>query len=134
MENKLYSVLFIDDDKCNNIFNTRIASKSKGLDNITSLTSAKEGLNYLQKARENKNLKPDLIFLDLNMPGMNGWEFIEEYEKIDVTFTCNIKIFLLTTSINPDDVERSKSIAVVSDFLNKPLTTDLLEKLIIKIG
>jgi two-component system, chemotaxis family, response regulator Rcp1 len=130
MENKFNCVLFIDDDKFNNIFNTRIADKHKSFNTIVSFTSGNEALNYLTKATLNNELKPDLIFLDINMPGMNGWEFIQEYKKIDASFIKDIKVFLLTTSSNPDDFEQSKLIDVVNDYFNKPLSLDLFEKII----
>ncbi len=132
MENKFNCVLFIDDDKFNNIFNKRIIEKYKSFNTTVAVTSGNEALNYLSKATENNLLKPDLIFLDINMPGMNGWEFIEEYQKIDSDFTKDIKVFMLTTSSNPDDYERSKSIKVVNDYFNKPLTLDLFKNIIIR--
>jgi two-component system, chemotaxis family, response regulator Rcp1 len=132
MKNEFKCVLFIDDDKLNNVFNMRIANKYKAFKDVLSFTGGKEALNYLIKAFQNIELKPDIIFLDLNMPGMNGWEFIQEYEKIDPNFTNDIKVFLLTTSSNPDDYQRSKTIPAINDYLSKPLTLDTLEKIIPK--
>ncbi len=131
MENKFNCILFIDDDKFNNILNKKLADKHKRFNKVISLTSGKDALSYLFKASQNQEVKPDLIFLDINMPAMNGWEFIEEYEKFDIAFTKDIKIFLLTTSSNPDDLRRSKTIGAVSDYFNKPLSIDKLNEIIV---
>jgi CheY-like chemotaxis protein len=132
MENKFNCILFIDDDKFNNILNKKLADKHKKFNKIISLTSGKDALSYLFKASQDSEVKPDLIFLDINMPAMNGWEFIEEFEKFDTAFTKDIKMFLLTTSSNPDDLRRSKTIATVNDYFNKPLTLDKLDEIIVR--
>ena len=132
MENRLKHVLFIDDDKFNNFINTRIATKHKAFDIIVSFTNGNEALQYLIEVSQNSYEKPDMIFLDLNMPGMNGWEFIQEFEKIDSNFIKDIHIFLLTSSINPDDIEKSKAIPLIKDYFSKPLSIELLQKIVTK--
>ena len=76
--------------------------------------------------------KIDLIFLDINMPKMNGWEFIEEFKKIDPIKRRKIVVVILSTSINPDDYNRAQDSAEISDFETKPLDADAIENIIYK--
>ncbi|MBQ0786272.1 MAG: response regulator [Oceanihabitans sp.] len=119
--------LLIDDDKVINFYNEKIVNRHNDFGQVTSVNSGQNALDYLKDASNGLIAKPDLIFLDINMPAMNGWEFIEEFNKIDSNFTSSIKVILLTTSNNPDDFKRSKTIKIVSDFINKPLTADILD-------
>jgi CheY-like chemotaxis protein len=72
---------------------------------------------------------PQIIFLDINMPVMNGWEFLEEYEKLPSTFKESIFVIMLTTSVNPMDFENAKDFESVHGYRRKPLTHAMLIKL-----
>ena len=72
---------------------------------------------------------PELILLDINMPAINGWEFIEEYEEIIEELNLNTTIVMLTTSINPDDKIKALSYDSVKKFENKPLTVEKLKEI-----
>ncbi len=124
------TILFIDDDKVTNFYNRKIVNKYKKVKNVISVDSGKSALEYLLNAETNASSIPDLIFLDINMPGMSGWEFIEEYKKIDPKITKNIKVILLTTSSNNEDYERSKQIEIIDGYINKPLSVNLLEEIV----
>ena len=123
-------VLLIDDDKVTNFYNKRVVSKLDNFEEVNAVTNGQMALDYLNDSKNGLCKKPDLIFLDINMPAMDGWEFIEEYKKLDTTFTSSIKIVMLTTSNNPDDYKRSLTIESVDDYINKPLSTDLLSNLV----
>ena len=75
-------------------------------------------------------MQPDLIFLDINMPGMNGWEFLEEYNRLNKKLHGQVIIIMLTTSDNPDDAERSKTWNFISDYITKPLTHEIMNNII----
>ncbi|MFC5044900.1 response regulator [Aquimarina hainanensis] len=128
MKELVNKVLLIDDDKATNFYNTRVVSKHHCYEQVSSVQSGKAALEYLTSLREDTSLlKPDLIFLDINMPAMNGWEFLKEYEKLETSLTENIIVILLSTSSNPEDVRESIIHHSVADFINKPLSLDLLD-------
>jgi CheY-like chemotaxis protein len=116
-------IVLIDDDKLNNLINARIITKFTDYA-VESFTSGKEGLKYLQAC--DANTFPDIIFLDINMPVMDGWEFLEEFQKMNEDLTQACSVFMLTSSIDINDIEKSKLYKSVRDFMSKPLTLDSL--------
>ncbi len=132
MEKSIPCVLLIDDDKATNFFNERVVTRHNSFDNINTVHSGKAALDYLAKVENQVAIKPNLIFLDINMPAMNGWEFLVEFAKLNKNTTEGIKVILLSTSSNPDDVNESIKNHSVDDFINKPLSLDLLDNVIEK--
>ncbi len=123
-------VLLIDDDKATNFFNERIVTKHESFDQVNTVQSGVAALEYLNAVENNTAIKPDLIFLDINMPAMNGWEFLIEFSKLNQKITQGIKVILLSTSSNPDDIRESAKNNSVHDFINKPLSPDLLDNVL----
>lgn len=130
MKKKLNSVLLIDDDRSTNFFNKIIIQKANCTDTIVVVESGEQGLEYLNTSIDQKFPQPDLIFLDINMPGMDGWEFMEHYEKLDDNKKGKIIIIMLTTSLNPDDKEKADQILDIRAFKNKPLSTAMVLEII----
>lgn len=137
MKPKLNGVMIIDDDEPTNFFNQMIVEKSGCTDHIVVAQSGQEALDYLANGTQadgvNHDLPlPSLIFLDINMPAMNGWEFLERYKKMSDEKKAKIVVVMLTTSLFPEDIIRARDIPEISGFENKPLTEEKLEKLLIK--
>ena len=122
--------MLVDDNPDDNFFHERIIKKSGAATVVITKESGMEALEYLKLQRYEKISHPELIFLDINMPGMNGWEFIEEYNKLDKDQQGEHVIVMLTTSKNPDDKTQSETHQIVTDFKSKPLTKEILEEII----
>ncbi|MEM1215398.1 MAG: response regulator [Bacteroidota bacterium] len=129
---KLKCILFIDDDEPTNYLNRRLATQLDCAEKIITIDQAEEALAYLKAMGQKEIPVPDLIFLDINMPQMNGWEFLDEYSDLDEDNKKSVIIIMLTTSLNPDDSERAKQYTEVNELKNKPLTLEMLREVVEK--
>jgi CheY-like chemotaxis protein len=121
--------MLVDDNADDNFFHEWEIKKAHADAVVIPQQTGIEALEYLKSNKDDKNLHPDLIFLDINMPGMNGWEFLDEYNKLDEKFKSRAVVIMLTTSENPDDMNKAKSMKIASDFKTKPLTGKMLEEI-----
>jgi CheY-like chemotaxis protein len=126
MKSKLNCILLIDDDETTNYVNTILINKAECAEEVKSVTSGHAALEYLRSiGNDGRHPQPDLIFLDINMPVMNGWEFIEEYHQLLPEQRGQVLVWMLSTSDNPADRERAEKLG--SDgFMAKPLTISKL--------
>jgi CheY-like chemotaxis protein len=129
MKNKVSCIMLIDDNPDDNFFHKRVILKNNAADTVLIMQSAEKALAYLRSPEEQQP-QPQIIFLDINMPGMNGWEFLEEYNKIE--HAHQVIIAMLTTSDNPDDKKRAQKVDRVSEFKSKPLSKEMLESILEK--
>ena len=107
------------------------------VEHIQVIQNAIEALDYLECANQSPPLnascpKPDLIFLDINMPAMDGWEFLHYYEAMPEEDKSSVIVIMLTTSFNPEDELKARKIPSISEFRNKPLTPELLRGILLK--
>lgn len=116
------NVLLIDDDRSINFLHRITLEDTKCVENVIVCDSGEEALFYLKDTP----VIPDVIFLDINMPGMNGWEFLKQYSLLDKQIIDNIILFVLSTSMNPTDQEKANKNEFVTCFLNKALTEELI--------
>ncbi len=137
MERKLDCVLLIDDDEPTNYLNVRIIRKADCANQIRALQTAKEALDSLnprEKGKDSPNpcSQPELIFLDINMPGLSGWDFLEAYQRLRIPQEEKAVIVMLTSSPNPDDRNKALSMEDVAEFESKPLTVKTVEGILEK--
>lgn len=134
MKQKLMCILFIDDDEPTNFLNKLLVEEMGCAHHVQVVTSGREALQYLTGtgafSNGNGHPRPDLIFLDINMPGMDGWEFLQHYQKLLPTQKANIVMVMLTTSLNPDDEKAAQENIEISGFENKPLQPEVIQKII----
>ncbi|MDR7370199.1 response regulator [Flavobacterium aquidurense] len=114
-------ILVIDDNPTDRYIAKRMAEKFLFAEEIILQESALEALHYIKSLENTPQLLPELIFLDINMPGMNGYEFLDEYAKLSETIKSNCIILMITTSLHPDDFRRAENNPSIFRFLNKPL-------------
>lgn len=134
---KINCILLIDDNPADNEFHKINIRKANVSNHVRVALDGEKALEYLKKSGEEAEAgipegtepnypKPDIIFLDINMPGMNGFEFLDEYKKLKDDLKTKVVIIMLTTSLNPDDQKRAVDNPDVAEFQNKPLTVDVL--------
>ena len=130
---KYSSILLLDDNDLDNFINEKIMESNLFSKKNYICTSGKSAIEFLTNIIEmGDNIYenyPEIIFVDLNMPLMDGFQFIEYFKKNLESKLHNPKIIILTSSIFPEDVSKALKIANNIIFLNKPLTKDILEKL-----
>lgn len=127
MRKKLNSILLVDDDEDDNYYHQIIINK---MNIVNKIDIAKNGIEAIAYLKNETHTPPDLIFLDLNMPKMNGWEFLERYKNLNIEQRAKVLIIILTTSANPDDIQRAKEIEEVTGFNTKPLTKEYLAEIL----
>jgi CheY-like chemotaxis protein len=137
MKRKLNCILVIDDDEPTNYISRMLIEEADCAKHIQIVQSGQAALRYLTRSEEYacKNEQfpcPDLIFLDINMPAMNGWEFLDKYNQLEPKHKGEIIMVMLTTSLNPDDELRANEMGCVSGFENKPLTSEKLKRILRK--
>lgn len=132
MKKKLNCILLVDDNDADNYYHEIVINDFGCAEEVVAVQSGKAALDYLKSIENGNHPQPDLIFLDINMPAMNGWEFLEEYKKLDVIQQGKIVVVMLTTSLNLDDEEKARGIEHIKNFKNKPLTEEMLHEIIEK--
>jgi len=121
MKKELKSIMLIDDNPDDNFIHERAIRKVSSKSTITTRNSGAEALAYLKSM---KSPHADLILLDINMPEMNGWEFLTQYNKLDKELQCEAIIIMLTTSDNADDITKASMVGSITDYITKPLTKE----------
>lgn len=132
-DKKYYSVMLIDDNEIDNIINTKIIESTNLCEVIYSNSSAQGAIDFLKNiakiCQPNDPKLPAYIFLDIDMPVMDGFQFLDEFKRLDKIVTSHCKIIMLTASINPKDKETASQYKNFINFINKPLRADDLAKL-----
>ena len=123
MNDKLKCILLIDDDDDDNYFHKMVIDEMNITEHVEIAFNGLEALTFLKNENQPK---PDLVFLDVNMPKMNGWEFLEAHKLLSEEQKAKLIVVMLTTSSNPEDKKRAERYGEVTDFNSKPLTKEML--------
>lgn len=128
---KYNHVMIIDDNELDNFINSKIIESSRFSKNIYVNTNGKSALEFLSNLIKStgemfQTLCPEVIFIDLNMPILDGFQLLEQLKKMDNKWLNKSKLVVLTSSAHPDDNKKTKSINKEVIYLNKPLTGDML--------
>lgn len=129
--NKINCILLVDDDLATNFINKKVIQRANITEHIQVSLNGKEAIDYLSNQGKFKSTtieypKPQLILLDINMPVMDGWEFIESYKSLSLEQRKDIVIVMLSSSFNPADRAKAESIDEIVDFKQKPMTKETL--------
>ena len=128
--NQPVSILLVDDDEINNFISIKLIKKALLTSEIMACLNGKFAIDQLMDIQKHDIDKlPDYIFLDINMPIMNGWEFLDEYKRLNIDPMGKIKIFIISSSVFSNDINRAKSYPVVKSFISKPLSVEKIKEL-----
>jgi CheY-like chemotaxis protein len=131
--NKINTFCIIDDDPIYQFTTSLLLKKSDLVNKITLFSNGLEAINFLKNEMGNIENIPDILFLDVNMPVMDGWEFLEEYLLIKPMIPKKIVIYMVTSSVDEKDVLRAKNISALSGYLVKPISSQKIEEVILGI-
>ncbi len=127
---KLNCIMLIDDDLPTNVYHRIVLEEADCTNTIVIKDSGQDSLTYLRLAGTDQNPMPDIIFLDINMPRMSGWEFLQKCEQFFSHVLVPPTIIMLSTSSYPADIQRAKQIPLVSGYRIKPLVQQMLTELV----
>ena len=130
----LDQILCIDDDPITLMLCKKVIIKCAFSNEIITSQNGEEALSYFNSIKtannQNKTIQhPQLVFLDLNMPVMGGWEFLDYFSRSEFSEFHNVKVVVLSSTIDPEDLQNAKKYPMVIDFLSKPITQSMLEYL-----
>ncbi len=121
---RLERIMLVDDDVFTNFYNEVVLKRMNAYENIIVFQNGKEALDYLKTDKE----KVDLILLDINMPIMNGWQFLEHYGEFDKNHKATI--VMLTSSVNIDDKKKAEGFKDVTKYVSKPLNAESIKEIL----
>ncbi len=123
---KLLNVLLVEDDKVTTLLTKRVVGMN---DTVASFVATENGLvavNYLENLIKNNEPMPDVILLDINMPILDGWGFLDKYVENIAAFGTDRAIYVCSSSVSPYDINKAKSYNTVVDFISKPIKRDTM--------
>jgi CheY-like chemotaxis protein len=134
MKNKLECVLLVDDDEVTNIIHQFIVNKAGITKHIQTVSNGRDAIDFItSKGKfEDNDMKPELILLDLSMPVLDGWGFLDEFKQLDTEYKNSTIIIMLSTSLDSANRKKADSYNEISGYRDKPLTTSVLDDILQK--
>lgn len=129
-ETRPVHILLVDDDEINNFISIKLIKKALANAEISACLNGKiaiDELTELQKTDPDK--LPDFILLDINMPIMNGWEFLDEYKRLNID-SNKTQIFIISSSVFSNDISKARSYPLVKNFISKPLSVEKIREML----
>src|ERR1700760_145982 len=124
------SILLVDDDEINNFISIKLIKKALLNTEIMACLNGRFAIDQLMNIQKKDPSKlPDYILLDINMPIMNGWEFLDEYKRLNVDPLGKSKIFIISSSVFSNDINKARSYPIVQNFVSKPLNVEKIKEL-----
>ncbi|UUF13063.1 MULTISPECIES: response regulator [Flavobacterium] len=130
LDSKFETVMIIDDNLVDLYIISRMITKNNFGKNVLHYTEAQEAMKYLQENQDNISKLPQIIFVDIYMPLMSGFEFMEAYETLSTTLKNYCKTYIVSSTIDNEDIARSSNNKNVVSFHVKPLTKEFLDRII----
>ncbi len=124
--NKVKTLGIVDDDKIYTFLIKKTIEETNLVDMVKIFDNGLKALNFLKNNADNPDSLPEIILLDLSMPVLDGWGFLEEYIPLSPKLGRKITIYVVSSSISPYDVAKAKSISSVTDFIIKPISKEKL--------
>lgn len=124
----------IDDDDVYQFTITRTLKKTAVSKRILVFSDGEEAIDFFETHLSKADDLPDVVFLDINMPVMDGWDFLEEYVKLKPNLPKPITIYMVSSSVDARDREKARAITEVSDYIVKPLSEDKINDILIELS
>lgn len=130
---KIELLALVDDDDTFVFITKRIIEKTDCVKEIKVFGNGLDALNYLKENLNSEYNLPEIIFLDLSMPIMDGWQFLDEFTSLESKRTSKIIIYICSSSISPHDIMKAKRMSAVTDFIIKPVTKDKFTEIVLTL-
>ncbi|HEY4618959.1 MAG TPA: response regulator [Flavobacterium sp.] len=128
---KFQTVMIIDDNTIDLYISSRLITKNYFGKKVLEYSNAMEALQYLQENQNNSIMLPQVIFVDIYMPLMSGFEFLEAYEKLPLDFKQNCRAYVISSTIDDDDIGRARRDKNVISFQVKPINKEFLDRIVV---
>lgn len=124
------TIALVDDDSIFQFTATRLLESAQLAQNILHFENGADALLFLKENAPNRDLLPDYLFLDINMPLVDGWMFLEDFTTLKSSLSKVISIYMVSSSIDPRDLNRAKGFVEVADFIIKPISLERFQELL----
>ena len=132
MTKRIQCILLVDDDPDDNYIHQLVIADWGRCEAVRVVENGPEALTYLTNTTAPNYIRPEVVLLDINMPGMNGFEFLDEYHQLPDNLKSHVVVMMLTTSLNPADEGRAEQFGEVTGYRNKPLTKAMLDEVVVQ--